>query len=105
MLQGPINFIITAYCMPGMRGYDLLKRIKGKFLLWYLRYCYLDSLIPDVLKGTVWCLEEGAEAFLLKPPKLSDLRKLIQPYLIKSLHHSGNNNTDSCWEAADINDQ
>jgi two-component response regulator (ARR-A family) len=24
-----VNLIITDYCMPGMTGYDLLKRVKG----------------------------------------------------------------------------
>lgn len=33
------------------------------------------------------CLEEGAEEFLLKPLKLSDMEKL-QPYLQKSLDQS-----------------
>ncbi|OMO61089.1 two-component response regulator ARR9-like protein [Corchorus capsularis] len=33
------------------------------------------------------CLEGGAEEFLLKPLRLSDLDK-IEAYLLKSLHHS-----------------
>nr|GMD67054.1 two-component response regulator ARR17 [Ipomoea batatas] len=28
-LQSKVNLIITDYCMPGMTGYDLLKRVKG----------------------------------------------------------------------------
>nr|GMD69194.1 two-component response regulator ARR17 [Ipomoea batatas] len=27
--QSKVNLIITDYCMPGMTGYDLLKRVKG----------------------------------------------------------------------------
>jgi two-component response regulator (ARR-A family) len=26
-----VNLIITDYCMPGMTGYDLLKRVKVRF--------------------------------------------------------------------------
>lgn len=40
------------------------------------------------------CLEEGAEEFLLKPVRLSDLEKL-QPHLLKSLNRSCGNNEDS----------
>jgi two-component response regulator (ARR-A family) len=28
-----VNLIITDYCMPGMTGYDLLKRVKVSFCL------------------------------------------------------------------------
>nr|BAA34730.1 response regulator 6 [Arabidopsis thaliana] len=45
-----VNLIMTDYSMPGMTGYELLKKIK--------------------------CLEEGAEDFLLKPVKLSDVKRL-----------------------------
>ncbi|XP_054798849.1 two-component response regulator ORR9-like isoform X3 [Prosopis cineraria] len=39
------------------------------------------------------CLEGGAEEFLLKPLKLSDLKKL-QPYLVKSLNKNTNNSSE-----------
>ena len=28
-----MNLVITDYCMPGMTGYDLLKKIKVEFML------------------------------------------------------------------------
>ncbi|XP_047945667.1 two-component response regulator ARR15-like [Salvia hispanica] len=45
-----VNLIITDYSMPGMTGYELLKRLR--------------------------CLEEGAEDFLMKPVQLSDVERL-----------------------------
>ncbi|EEF48328.1 Two-component response regulator ARR9, putative [Ricinus communis] len=68
-----VNLIMTDYCMPGMSGYDLLKRVKG-------------SPWKDV-PVVVMCLEGGAEEFLLKPVQLSDVEKL-QTHLLKSLDHS-----------------
>ena len=35
-----VNLIITDYCMPGMTGYDLLKKIKVCF--WFLLLCLLS---------------------------------------------------------------
>jgi len=32
-----VNLIITDYCMPGMTGYDLLRKIKVGFLGYFLR--------------------------------------------------------------------
>ncbi|XP_022993490.1 two-component response regulator ORR9-like [Cucurbita maxima] len=76
-----VNLIMTDYCMPGMSGYDLLKRLKGSY--------WKD--IPVVVMSSEnepsrinMCLEEGAEEFLLKPLQLSDVKKL-EPHLQKSL--------------------
>ncbi|XP_027357379.1 two-component response regulator ORR9-like isoform X2 [Abrus precatorius] len=79
-----VNLIMTDYCMPGMSGYDLLKRVKGS--------SWKD--VPVVIMSSEnepsrisMCLEGGAEEFLLKPLQLSDLDKL-QPYFLKSLDDS-----------------
>ncbi|KAK6160131.1 hypothetical protein DH2020_003512 [Rehmannia glutinosa] len=48
-----VDLIITDYCMPGMTGYELLKKSR------------IDR-----------CLEEGAEDFIVKPVKLSDVKRL-----------------------------
>ncbi|KAK8998986.1 hypothetical protein V6N11_070165 [Hibiscus sabdariffa] len=76
-----VNLIITDYCMPGMTGYDLLKRIKKSS-------CFRD--IPVVIMSSEnipsrinRCLEDGAEEFLLKPVQLSDVNKL-RPHLMKA---------------------
>ncbi|XP_022990752.1 two-component response regulator ARR17-like isoform X2 [Cucurbita maxima] len=79
-----VNLIMTDYCMPGMTGYDLLKRLKGS--------SWKD--IPVVVMSSEnepsrihMCLEEGAEEFLLKPLQLSDVKKL-EPHLQRSLSRS-----------------
>ncbi|KOM33211.1 hypothetical protein LR48_Vigan01g276700 [Vigna angularis] len=59
-----VNLIMTDYSMPGMTGYELLKKIK---------VCSVFDFYPPKV---VLCLEEGAEEFLLKPVKLSDVRRL-----------------------------
>jgi CheY-like chemotaxis protein len=33
-----VNLIITDYCMPGMTGYDLLRKIKVCFVLFLFRH-------------------------------------------------------------------
>ncbi|XP_028757558.1 two-component response regulator ARR17 isoform X3 [Neltuma alba] len=50
------------------------------------------------------CLEGGAEEFLLKPLKLSDLEKL-QPYLVKSPDNNNNNNNNSSGEQESVNSE
>ncbi|PSS31808.1 Two-component response regulator like [Actinidia chinensis var. chinensis] len=79
-----VNLIITDYSMPGMSGYDLLKRLKGS--------SWKDIPVVVISSENVparidMCLEGGAEEFLLKPVQLSDLRK-IQSHLSKPLSYS-----------------
>ncbi|CAL2235120.1 unnamed protein product [Prunus armeniaca] len=78
-----INLIMTDYCMPGMSGYDLLKRVKGSSWKNVPVVVMSSENVPSRIS---MCLEGGAEEFLLKPLQLSDLKKL-QPYLLKSLEH------------------
>ncbi|XP_057806354.1 two-component response regulator ARR5-like [Salvia miltiorrhiza] len=69
-----VNLIITDYSMPGMTGYELLKRIKGSTKLRQIPVVIMSS--ENILARIDRCLEEGAEDFLMKPVKLSDVERL-----------------------------
>ncbi|KAI3892925.1 hypothetical protein MKX03_006895 [Papaver bracteatum] len=69
-----VNLIITDYCMPGMTGYDLLKKIKESSSFKDIPVVIMSS--ENVPSRISRCLEEGAEEFFLKPVKLSDVKKL-----------------------------
>ncbi|KAM0837038.1 hypothetical protein ACQ4PT_061913 [Festuca glaucescens] len=76
-----VNLIITDYCMPGMTGYDLLKKIKESSSLRDIPVVIMSSEnIPSRINR---CLEEGANEFFLKPVRLSDMSKL-KPHIMKS---------------------
>ncbi|KAJ6858759.1 two-component response regulator ARR17-like [Populus alba x Populus x berolinensis] len=69
-----VNLIITDYCMPGMTGYELLKKIKESSILKEIPVVIMSSEnIPTRINK---CLEEGAQMFMLKPLKQSDVVKL-----------------------------
>ncbi|XWS25124.1 hypothetical protein CRYUN_Cryun27aG0043500 [Craigia yunnanensis] len=82
-----VNLIMTDFSMPGMSGYDLLKRVKGSSWKDVPVVVMSSENVPSRI---TMCLEGGAEEFMLKPLQLSDLDK-IQAYLLKSLHHSCTN--------------
>ncbi|KAI3454593.1 hypothetical protein Pfo_011256 [Paulownia fortunei] len=69
-----VNLIMTDYSMPGMTGYELLKKIKGSSKLREIPVVIMSS--ENVLARIDRCLEEGAEEFLVKPVKLSDVKRL-----------------------------
>lgn len=69
-----IDMIITDYCMPGMSGYELLKKIKGSSTFRQVPVVIMSS--ENVLARIDRCLEEGAEDFIIKPVKLSDVKRL-----------------------------
>ncbi|KAG0489601.1 hypothetical protein HPP92_006464 [Vanilla planifolia] len=75
-----VNMVITDYCMPGMSGYDLLKKIKESATLKDIPVVIMSS--ENVPSRINRCLEEGAEEFLLKPVKLSDVNRL-RPHILK----------------------
>ncbi|KAA8543647.1 hypothetical protein F0562_021607 [Nyssa sinensis] len=69
-----VNLIITDYCMPGMTGYELLKKVKESSNLKEIPVVIVSSEnVPTRIKK---CLEEGAQEFMLKPLKQSDVKKL-----------------------------
>ncbi|KAK4750137.1 hypothetical protein SAY87_027586 [Trapa incisa] len=69
-----VSMIITDYCMPGMTGYELLKKIKGSSILKEVPVVIMSS--ENVPTRINKCLEEGAQMFILKPLKQSDVKKL-----------------------------
>ncbi|MED6123467.1 hypothetical protein PIB30_049418 [Stylosanthes scabra] len=89
-----VNLIMTDYCMPGISGYDLLKRVKGSSWKDVPVVIMSSENVPSRIS---MCLEGGAEEFLLKPLQSKDLKKL-QSYLAKpSLDH---NNSSEEGESA-----
>nr|VDD04230.1 unnamed protein product [Brassica oleracea] len=76
-----INLIITDYCMPGMTGYDLLKKVKESAAFRSIPVVIMSS--ENVPARISRCLEEGAEEFFLKPIKLADVTKL-KPHMMKT---------------------
>ncbi|RVX22595.1 Two-component response regulator ORR4 [Vitis vinifera] len=84
VMQGlKVNLIMTDYCMPGMSGYDLLKRVKGSSWKDVPVVVMSSENVPSRIN---MCLEGGAEDFLLKPVQLSDWRSfnLIYSNLLAS---------------------
>ncbi|KAI3985202.1 hypothetical protein MKX01_015136 [Papaver californicum] len=69
-----VNLIITDYWMPGMTGYELMKKIKGSSTFKEIPVVIMSSeyVLPRINR----CLEEGAEEFIVKPVKLSDVKRL-----------------------------
>ncbi|PUZ43668.1 hypothetical protein GQ55_8G026300 [Panicum hallii var. hallii] len=101
-LEVAVNLIITDYCMPGMTGYDLLKKIKESTSLRDIPVVIMSSEnIPSRINR---CLEEGADEFFLKPVRLSDMSKL-KPHILKSRckehyhqeqHQQSDSNSNEC---------
>ena len=69
-----VNMIITYYWMPGMTGYELLKHVKESSKLKEIPVVIMSS--ENVPNRITRCLEEGAEDFLLKPVRPSDVSRL-----------------------------
>ncbi|KAJ8753531.1 hypothetical protein K2173_022772 [Erythroxylum novogranatense] len=70
-----INLIMTDYSMPGMTGYELLKKIKGSSTFREVPVVIMSS--ENILARIDRCLEEGAEEFIVKPVKLSDVKRVM----------------------------
>ncbi|KAH0922691.1 hypothetical protein HID58_022709 [Brassica napus] len=70
-----INLIMTDYSMPGMTGYELLKKIKESSAFREIPVVIMSSEKSCLVLIGI-CLEEGAEDFLLKPVKLADVKRL-----------------------------
>ncbi|XP_047963612.1 two-component response regulator ARR4-like [Salvia hispanica] len=69
-----VDLIITDYCMPGMTGFELLKKIKGSSTFRETPVVIMSS--ENVVARIDRCLEEGAKEFIVKPVKLSDVERL-----------------------------
>ncbi|KAF6160768.1 hypothetical protein GIB67_035969 [Kingdonia uniflora] len=72
--EAKVNMIITDYFMPGMTGYELLKIVKESATLREIPVVVMSS--ENVPTNISRCLEEGAEEFLLKPLRKSDVSRL-----------------------------
>ncbi|XP_074587605.1 two-component response regulator ORR9-like [Curcuma longa] len=84
-----VNLIITYYSMPGMTGYDLLKRIKGSSSFKGIAVVIMSSEnMPSRINR---CLKGGAEEFFLKPLRLSDMKRL-RPHIQKGKSKEGHLN-------------
>ncbi|KAG2267796.1 hypothetical protein Bca52824_062351 [Brassica carinata] len=83
-----VDLIITDYCMPGMTGYELLKKIKESSSFRQVPVVIMSS--ENVITRIDRCLEEGAEDFLLKPVKLADVKRL-RNYLTRDVKLSNGN--------------
>ncbi|KAJ4720237.1 Two-component response regulator like [Melia azedarach] len=76
-----VNLVITDYCMPGMTGYELLKKIKESSVMKEVPVVVMSSEnIPTRINE---CLQEGAKMFVLKPLKPSDVKKLTGHLMIE----------------------
>ncbi|CAN8292508.1 unnamed protein product [Cochlearia groenlandica] len=71
-----VNLIVTDYSMPGLTGYDLLKKIKESSVFREIPVVIMSS--ENILPRIEQCLKEGAEDFLLKPVKLADVKRIKQ---------------------------
>ncbi|RLM41392.1 two-component response regulator ORR5-like [Panicum miliaceum] len=69
-----VSMIITDYWMPGMTGYDLLKKVKESSELKQIPVVIMSS--ENVPTRISRCMEEGAEDFLLKPVRPSDISRI-----------------------------
>ncbi|GMH05020.1 hypothetical protein Nepgr_006860 [Nepenthes gracilis] len=69
-----VNLVLTDYCMPGMTGYELLKKIKESSHMKEVPVVIMSS--ENISARINKCLEEGAQMFIQKPLKLSDVKKL-----------------------------
>ncbi|XP_057824046.2 two-component response regulator ORR3 isoform X1 [Cryptomeria japonica] len=69
-----VNMIITDYCMPGMTGYELLKKIKQESRLKEIPVVIMSS--ENEPSRMIRCMDGGAEDFILKPVQMSDVKRL-----------------------------
>ncbi|KAJ8764012.1 hypothetical protein K2173_004890 [Erythroxylum novogranatense] len=69
-----VSLIITDYFMPGMTGFELLKKIKESSNMKEVPVVIMSS--ENIPTRIAKCLEEGAQMFMIKPLKQSDVKKL-----------------------------
>ncbi|XAR69591.1 hypothetical protein NMG60_11001242 [Bertholletia excelsa] len=93
-----VNLVITDYCMPGMTGYDLLKKIKESSALRNIPVVIMSS--ENVPSRISRCLEEGAEEFFLKPVRLADVNKLKHMMKTKYKNHHEPENVENPEKAS-----
>ncbi|XP_019184347.1 PREDICTED: two-component response regulator ARR17-like isoform X1 [Ipomoea nil] len=78
-----VNLIITDYSMPGMNGYELLKKVKDSAMFKDVPVVVMSSEnIPSRINQ---CMEVGAKMFILKPLKQADVNELKSQLMHKRL--------------------
>ncbi|MFS7939834.1 putative response regulator and transcription factor RR-A-type family [Helianthus anomalus] len=90
--QFDVNLIISDYSMPGMTGFELLKKIKNSSTFKDIPVVIMSS--ENNLTRINRCLEEGAEEYLLKPVKLSDVNRLKESINKSGSQHMGQHEQD-----------
>ncbi|TVU06077.1 hypothetical protein EJB05_49269 [Eragrostis curvula] len=74
-LENDVNLIFTDYHMPGMTGYDLLKKVKESPKLKHLPVVITSTEEnPEIIEK---CMEGGAKGFILKPINLDVVPRLL----------------------------
>ena len=74
--ENSIDIIVSDVDMPEMSGLALLESIKKK---WPSKICIIMSENPANEKAAS---DSGADAFLAKPFKVTDLFKIVQEYIV-----------------------
>lgn len=69
-----VHLIITDYSMPDITGYDLLKKIKESSTFREVPVVIMSS--ENILTRIDRCLELGAKEYIVKPVKLSDVKRI-----------------------------
>ncbi|GER38527.1 hypothetical protein STAS_15042 [Striga asiatica] len=82
-----VNLIMTDYSMPGMTGFELLQKIKGSAKLKGIPVVIMSS--ENIMTRIDRCLEEGAEEYLVKPVKLSDVER-VRDCILRGEGKTGN---------------
>ncbi|CAM0945126.1 unnamed protein product [Alopecurus aequalis] len=77
--ENNVSMIITDYWMPDMTGYELLKKVKESSKLKQIPVVIMSS--ENVPTRISRCLEEGAEDFLVKPVRPSDMSRVFNRVL------------------------
>lgn len=94
-----VDLIITDYCMPGMTGYELLKKIKESSNFREIPVVIMSS--ENILTRIDRCLEEGAEDFIVKPVKLADVKRL-KDYMMREVRIESESNMNKRKSCCDL---
>ncbi|MCI0624075.1 MAG: diguanylate cyclase [Acidobacteria bacterium] len=79
--QGNFDVVITDVIMPGLSGFEILRRVKETSEL--VEVILLTGELPDKVRPAVTALQDGAHDYLIKPVSLLELRATVQKALDK----------------------
>ncbi|KAJ4870707.1 Two-component response regulator ARR15 [Raphanus sativus] len=89
-----VNLIVTDYSMPGLTGYELLKKIKESSALREIPVVIMSS--ENIQPRIEECMTGGAEDFLLKPVKLADVKRLKELIMRSGVAEEEDKSKHSC---------